>query len=245
MHPYIILISVNITPYGRIFIQMSKEYHYSYPHPAITTDIVVFTISGGRLKLLLIKRGQEPYRNLWALPGGFLESDEELSECAQRELREETGLEGIYLEQLYTFGKPGRDPRERVVSVVYLALAPPLEHPPEAASDAVAAIWHSQDDLPVLAFDHADIIALARKRLLSKLNYSSIALQFLPDTFTLSELQKVYEIVGGEQLDKRNFRKQITSMGVIEETDDLRRNGSHRPARLYRAVCRDHVQFIK
>ncbi len=224
---------------------MRKEYHYSYPHPAITTDIVVFTISSGGLKLLLIKRGQEPYRGLWALPGGFLEPDEGLSECAQRELREETGLEGVYLEQLYTFGKPGRDPRERVVSVAYLALTPPREQPPEAASDAVAAVWHSPDDLPPLAFDHTGIIAIARKRLLSKLNYSSIALQFLPDTFTLSELQKVYEIVGSEQLDKRNFRKQITSMGVIEETDDQRRNGSHRPARLYRAVCRNHVQFIK
>ncbi|MCP3671301.1 MAG: NUDIX hydrolase [Gammaproteobacteria bacterium] len=223
---------------------MSKEYHYSYPHPAITTDIVVFTISDGGLKLLLIKRGQEPYQGSWALPGGFLEPNEGLSECAQRELREETGLKDIYLEQLCTFGEPERDPRERVVSIAYLALMPTPEQP-EAASDAVAAIWYSLDDLPALAFDHADIIALARKRLLSKLNYSSIALQFLPDTFTLSELQKVYEIVGSEQLDKRNFRKQITSMGVIEETDNLRRNASHRPARLYRAVCRDHVQFIK
>ncbi len=221
---------------------MTQEYHYRYPRPAVTTDIVLFTISCGILKLLLIKRGQGPHEGSWALPGGFLEPDEDLSECARRELQEETGLQGIYLEQLYTFGKPGRDLRERVVSVAYLALTPPLEQPPEAASDAVATHWYSAENLPPLAFDHADIIALARGRLLSKLDYSGIALQFLPETFTLSEIQKVYEIVRSEQLDKRNFRKQITGMDLIEETGDQRRNGSHRPARLYRAVCRNQTQ---
>jgi len=224
---------------------MNREYSYRYPHPAVTTDIVVFTISDGALKLLLIKRGQAPHKGAWALPGGFLEPEEDLSECAQRELREETGLENIYLEQLYTFGKPGRDPRERVVSVAYFALVPTLDTTPVAASDAVAIGWHAMDKIPPLAFDHSEIMSMALKRLLSKLNYSSIAFQFLPEAFTLSEAQKVYEIVRNEKLDKRNFRKQITNLGLIEETGDQRRNGHHRPARLYRAVCRSKVQLIK
>ncbi len=224
---------------------MVMKYSYRYPHPAITTDIAVFAIIGEILKLLLIKRGQDPYRDTWALPGGFLEPDEELHQCAQRELQEETGLEAIYLEQLYTFGAPERDPRERVVSVAYFALMPTADNTPQAASDAAAARWYSMDNLPTMAFDHNVIADMAHKRLLSKLNYSSIAFQFLPETFTLSELQKVYEIVRNEKLDKRNFRKQITHMGLIKETGDQRRDGNHRPARLYRATCRNQIQFIR
>jgi 8-oxo-dGTP diphosphatase len=224
---------------------MSDMYSYRYPHPAVTTDIVVFTIADGSLKLLLIKRGQEPYKGVWALPGGFLEPDEGLKECAQRELREETGLEGLYLEQLYTFGQPGRDPREQVVSVAYLALVSSARVTPKAASDAASAGWHGINQLPPLAFDHGEITAMAHRRLLSKLNYSSIALQFLPETFTLSEVQEVYEIVRNERLDKRNFRKQIIGLGLITETGAQRRNGNHRPARLYRAVCRSNVQLTK
>lgn len=216
---------------------MSNEYIYKYPHPAVTTDIVVFTISGEALKLLLIQRGQNPYRGAWALPGGFLEPEEDLEECARRELREETGLQNLYLEQLFTFGKPMRDPRERVVSVAYFALAPSIDNQPKAASDAADAAWYSLDSLPPLAFDHTKIIAMAKNRLVSKLEYSSIAFRFLPETFTLSEAQEIHEIVRGEQLDKRNFRKQITGMGLIEETGNQRRDGNHRPARLYRATC--------
>jgi len=224
---------------------MVKEYSYKYPHPAITTDIVVFAIIDETLKLLLIKRGQDPYKDTWAIPGGFLEPGEELHQCAQRELQEETGLEGVYLEQLYTFGAPERDPRERVVSVVYFALMPAAGNTPQAASDAASVKWLSMDNLPPLAFDHNAIVAMAHQRLLSKLNYSSIAFQFLPDTFTLSEVQKVYEIVRNEKLDKRNFRKQITHMGMIKETGNQRRDGNHRPARLYRATCRNQIQFIR
>ncbi len=223
---------------------MSMEYRYKHPHPAVTTDIVVFTISDGALKLLLIKRGQEPYKGTWALPGGFLEPNEDLSQCAQRELQEETRLQNIYLEQLYTFGNPERDPRERVVSVAYYALVPIMDNLPVAGSDATAVSWYPMDKLPPLAFDHVEIVNLAQKRLLSKLNYTSIAFQLLPETFTLSEVQTVYEIVRNEKLDKRNFRKQITKLGLLEDTGELRRNGSHRPARLYRAVCRNKVQLI-
>lgn len=223
----------------------SKKYRYHYPHPAITADVVVFTISDNKLKLLLIKRGQDPYKEFWAIPGGFLELDEGLEECAKRELREETGLDHIYLEQLYTFGHPKRDPRERVVSVAYYALIPTSGNELQPADDAVSAAWFDIDKLPTLAFDHSEIINMAYKRLASKLDYSTIGFRLLPENFTLSEAQHVYEIIRNDKLDKRNFRKQITRSGLIEETGQHRSNGRHRPARLYRTTGRNRVQFIK
>jgi 8-oxo-dGTP diphosphatase len=221
-------------------------FSYAYPHPAVTTDVVVFTIRDQRLNVLLIRRANPPFQGQWALPGGFLDIDEDLDACAARELHEETGLAGVYLEQLYTFGATGRDPRERVISVTYYALVPQNAlAPPRAASDAAAVGWHDFEQLPALAFDHAEIAALAHRRLVSKLDYSSIALQFMPDTFTLSELQGVYEILLNQRLDKRNFRKRILSLGLIEETGGQRRNGKHRPAREYRARHPKRVEIIK
>lgn len=217
-------------------------YPYRYPHPALTTDVVVFSIYDDKLKLLLIKRGQDPHKGSWAIPGGFLEIDEGLKECARRELKEETGLEDIHLEQLHTFGKPGRDPRERVVSVAFYAIAPAAGKEPLAGSDAIDVAWFSIDQLPQLAFDHSDIISLAHKRLILNLNCSAIAFRFLPETFTLSEAQKVYEIISNNRLDKRNFRKSITNSGLIKETEAMRRDGNHRPARLYRLVDHNRIQ---
>jgi 8-oxo-dGTP diphosphatase len=219
---------------------------YDYPHPAVTTDVVVFTLREQRLHLLLIRRVNPPYADMWALPGGFLDIDEDLDRCAARELAEETGLSGLFLEQLYTFGRPDRDPRDRVISVAYYALLP--EHrlsEPHAASDAAAVGWFPVDELPPLAFDHGDIIRLAHQRLVAKLDYSNIALQFMPETFTLSELQRVYESVRGEALDKRNFRKHIMARGQIEETGGQRRSGKHRPAREYRIKQPDRVEYTK
>lgn len=218
---------------------------YRYPHPAITTDVVVFTLSEQRLKLLLIKRAGEPHSGMWALPGGFLDIHEDLDACAKRELEEETGLQDVYLEQLYTFGKPDRDPRERVISVTYYALVRADRMQIKAASDAADVKCFSLEDLPELAFDHHKIIQLAHRRLVAKLNYSTIAFQFMPDTFTLSELQAVYEILLNEKLDKRNFRKRMLALGQIEETGELRRNGKHRPARVYRVKNPDRVEIIK
>jgi ADP-ribose pyrophosphatase YjhB (NUDIX family) len=218
-----------------------KEYCYEYPHPAVTSDVVVFTISSNKLKLLLIERGQDPYKGFWAIPGGFLESEEDLEQCARRELREETGLSDLYLEQLYTFGQPKRDPRERVVSVAYYALVPASGNSPQPASDAVSAAWFGLDELPTLAFDHAEIVKMAHKRVVSKLDYSTIALRLLPETFTLGEAQRVYEIIRNHKMDKRNFRKQITRTGLIEETGEQRSDGNHRPARLYRTTGRNRV----
>ena len=223
-----------------------ETFSYPYPHPAVTTDVVVFTIRDERLSILLVKRANPPYQGEWALPGGFLAIDEDLDACAARELREETGISGVYLEQLYTFGATHRDPRERVISVTYYALVPQdALATPRAASDAADVGWHPFEKLPELAFDHADIIAMAHQRLVAKLDYSTIAFQFMPETFTLSELQCVYEVLLNQSLDKRNFRKRILSLDLIEETGKLRRSGKHRPAREYRAKHPKRVEIIK
>jgi 8-oxo-dGTP diphosphatase len=220
-------------------------YSYQYPHPAVTTDVALFTLREQQLQLLLIKRGNEPHAGSWALPGGFLEIDEDLEECAKRELEEETGISGVYLEQLYTFGNPKRDPRERVISVTYYALTPSNRLQLKASSDAADAAWFSLERLPELAFDHDEIIELARNRLAAKMTYSTIAFQFMPETFTLSELQSVYEILRNEPLDKRNFRKWMLSLDLIQETGEMRRNGSHRPAKTYRVKNPDRVEIIR
>ena len=223
----------------------SGPYCYPYPHPAVTTDVVVFTIREGRLQLLLIRRSGEPFEGHWALPGGFLDIDEDLELCAKRELAEETGVAGVYLEQLYTFGRPGRDPRERVISVAYYALVPSEKLALRPASDATEAAWFPVADLPPLAFDHDEIISTAHERLVAKLDYSTIAFQFLADTFTLGELQEVYETLVDAELDKRNFRKWALALEQIEETGELRRRGRHRPARVYRLKHRDRVDVIR
>lgn len=210
------------------------KFCYDYPHPALTTDIALFTIRDDQLAILLIRRGGEPFKGCWALPGGFVDPDECLEDCALRELAEETGITGVYLEQLYTFGKPDRDPRERIVSVAYYALAPCEVLAPVAGSDAAAVCWFNLDALPALAFDHAHIIELAQQRLRAKLDYSTVAFGLMTETFTLGELQKVYETIRGEALDKRNFRKHILALGLVMETGASRRVGNHRPAKLYR-----------
>lgn len=220
-------------------------YQYEHPHPAVTVDVVVFTIRDRKLKLLLVRRGGEPYRGKWALPGGFIQMDEGLDAAAKRELQEETGVSGVFLEQLYTFGEPKRDPRERVITVAYYALIPSDKLQLRAASDAEAVGWFAMDELPKLAFDHAEIVSTAHQRLVAKLDYSTIAFAFMPKKFTLSELQEVYEIIRQEEIDKRNFRKWILSLNQIEETDEERRGGIHRPAMLYRAKHPGRVTIIK
>jgi 8-oxo-dGTP diphosphatase len=220
-------------------------YQYEYPHPAVTTDIVIFTIRDGRLKLLLIRRGAEPFKGKWALPGGFVGIDESLEDGARRELEEETGVSGVWLEQLYSFGAPDRDPRERVITVAYYALIPSDRLEIRAATDAEAVGWFAMEELPELAFDHPKIVAMAQERLAAKLDYSTIAFQFMPARFTLSELQRVYEIILGEEIDKRNFRKWVLALEQIEETGEQRREGAHRPAMLYRVREPGEVKIIK
>lgn len=220
-------------------------YCYEYPHPAVTTDVVVFAIRNDRLEFLLIKRASEPYQGHWALPGGFVDIDEDLNACALRELEEETGITGVYLEQLCSVGTPRRDPRERVISVVYFAVLAEDKLEARAASDAAAVAWFSVRDYPRLAFDHNMIVQKAHHRLAAKLSYSTIALQFMPRRFTLSQLQRVYELILGEELDKRNFRKRVLSMDCLKEDGGLLNGGKHRPAKLYQAKQPDRVDFVR
>lgn len=220
-------------------------YQYEYPHPAVTADVVIFTVREKKLKLLLVERAGEPYRGRWALPGGFVRLDEDLEAAARRELEEETGVSGVYLEQLYTFGRVDRDPRERVITVAYYALIPSDKVELKAATDAEAVGWFGLDELPPLAFDHDEIVTMAHQRLSAKLDYSTIAFQFMPEKFTLSELQEVYEIILRQEMDKRNFRKWILALERIEETDEERRGGIHRPAKLYRVKHPGVVEIIK
>ena len=206
---------------------------------------MVFTIRANQLGVLLIQRGIDPFRGRWALPGGFVLADESLEACAQRELREETGLDGIYLEQLFTFGAPDRDPRGRVLSVAYFALVPSDRLELKAGSDAANTAWFPMASLPQLAFDHQEILSVARERLVAKLEYSTIGLLFMPDEFTLSDVQSLYEAISGKPRDKRNFRKWFLSLGVIEETGALKADGAHRPAKLYRRTHDKRVQVIR
>ncbi len=195
--------------------------------------------------LLLVKRAHEPFAGAWALPGGFVGIDENLETSALRELEEETGVTGVYLEQLHTSGEPDRDPRGRVISVAYYALTPSDRLYIHAASDAKAVAWFALEDLPPVAFDHEKIVNMAHRRLVAKLDYSTIAFQFMPEMFTLSELQAVYQIILGEELDKRNFRKGVLAMSCLQRTSERRRNGNHRPAQLYRLKSPGRVEFIK
>ena len=220
-------------------------YTYRYPHPAVTTDIVIFTIRQDELKVLLIKRALPPHKNEWALPGGFIKLEESLEEGARRELEEETGVTGVFLEQLYTFGEPQRDPRERVITVAYYALVPSDKFEVRAGSDAEGVSWFGMQELPYLAFDHREILKMAHERLRAKLDYSTIAFQFMPKDFTLSELQHVYEVILREKIDKRNFRKRILSLNLIKETGKDKREGAHRPAKLYRVKNPNRIDFIK
>jgi 8-oxo-dGTP diphosphatase len=205
----------------------------AYARPSVTTDVVIFTLRDADLQVLLIRRRNPPFQGMWAIPGGFVGIDESLEEAALRELEEETGVQDVYLEQLYTFGDPGRDPRGRVITVAYFVLVPAPAIDPRAGDDAVEARWWSMHDLPPLAFDHARILAYALKRLRYKLEYTAVGFELLPEPFTLSELQAAYEVILGEALDKRNFRRKILSAGIIEETGRYRA-GEGRPAKLYR-----------
>ncbi len=203
-----------------------------YPHPSVTVDVVIFTLREDDLQVLLIKRAHPPCEGMWAIPGGFVDVGESLEKAALRELEEETGVREVYLEQLYTFGDPGRDSRGHVITVAYFALVPVSAIDPRAGSDAAETGWWSVYDLPSLAFDHADILSYALERLRYKLEYTAVGFELLPETFVLSELRTAYEIILGEKLDKRNFRRKILGAGVIEESGE-RRIGDGRPAKLY------------
>lgn len=213
---------------------------YRYPRAALTVDCVVFGFDEGALKILLIRRGIDPFKNCWALPGGFVKPEETLDEAALRELEEETGLKNVYLEQLYTFGAIDRDPRERVISVAYFALVRRADHLPAAATDADEAGWFDAAETPDLAFDHSEILSTALQRLRGKIRWQPIGFELLPEKFTLTKLQDLYEAILGRELDKRNFRKKLLALDLLIPLEETTTAGSRRPAQLFRF---DHRKY--
>ena len=208
---------------------------YNYPRPALTVDCIVFGLDAElELKIMLIKRDISPFQGEWAIPGGFVRMDETLEQAALRELREETGIHDVFLEQLYTFGDLERDPRDRTITVSYYALINLVEQEIQAATDASEANWFRISEIPKLAFDHDRILQTAIARLRSKIRYEPIGFELLPQKFTLTQLQRLYETVLDRQLDKRNFRKKILSMDLLIDTNELEQGVSHRAAKLYR-----------
>jgi len=205
---------------------------------AVTVDLVVLTLRDGELQVLLVERGAEPWRGRWALPGGFVRPDEGLDAAAARELVEETGVRDVpgHLEQLASYGDPDRDPRMRVVSVAYLALAPDLPEP-HAGTDAARAAWVpvAEAQRRPLAFDHARVLADGVERARAKLEYSPLAAAFCGEEFTVADLRRVYEAVWGRRLDPRNFHRKLTGVpGLLVDTGRTRAEGRGRPATLYR-----------
>ena len=221
------------------------SYKYEYARPALTVDCVVFGLDEEGLKVLLIERGLAPFRGNWALPGGFVHVDESIDDAALRELQEETGLKKVFLEQLFTFGSLGRDPRERVVTVAYYALVQLSNHQVQAATDAREALWFAVDDLPKLAFEHNQILDMAHERLQAKVRYQPIGFELLPKKFTLRQLQSMYETILDRDLDKRNFRKKILGMGVLTELAEVEADVAHRAARLYRFDKTEYRRLTK
>jgi len=198
----------------------------------VAVDIVVFTVQEQALKVLLIERGIAPFKGRYALPGGFVLAKETLEKAAFRELFEETGTRDVYLEQLYTFGDPDRDPRGRVVTVAYYALVPTDKSPLLAGTDAAAAGWYPVLALPSLAFDHAKIVEYAVDRLRNKLEYTNLGFQLLPTKFTLSALQALHEAILGKPLDKRNFRRKVLGLGLVKPLKEMQATG-RKPAQMF------------
>lgn len=215
-------------------MKKTKFVEKTFTHPIPAVDVVIFSIKEKSLQLLLIKMIKKPYLGHWALPGGLVRTEESVDEAAQRSLLTKTGLRDIYLEQLYTFGQPDRDPLGRVVSIAYFALIPDTDI--ELISDARygGVEWHSVDDLPPLAYDHKHIVKVAIDRLRAKLAYTNIIRQLLNREFTMSELQEAYEVILGEKLDKRNFQKKIHALGLVKKTGTQKKQGPSRPAALYK-----------
>jgi 8-oxo-dGTP diphosphatase len=220
-----------------------RGYRYEWPRPGVTVDIALFTVAGAlnalRLQVLLIERDEEPWRGMWALPGGFVRENEDLSAAALRELREETGIPEAYLEQVEAVGTPGRDTRGHIITIAYVGLVEGNRYPLIARGDARAARWLDIVDttsLPTLAFDHGDLLDRALRHLRRRLGEAPLCSELLPESFTLSELQALTEAILGRRLDRRNFRRQVLDAGLVEPAKGTRHQGGHRPAQLFHFV---------
>lgn len=218
---------------------------YEYPRAALTVDCVVFGFDGEGLKLLLIERGLEPFKGRWALPGGFVGVEEELEDAARRELKEETGITAVVLEQFQTFGAVNRDPRERVVTVAYFALTRLEDHRPHAATDARQAVWFNCGELPKLAFDHQVVIQRALEHLRQRVRLEPVGFHLLSAKFTLTQLQCLYETVLGRDIDTRNFRKRVVAMELVVPLKRQFQRGRQRPAQLYRFDSKQYEKLKK
>ena len=201
----------------------------------VTTAVVIFTMKDDKRKVLLVKRAHEPFKSKGALPGGYVRISETLDDAALRILKEKTNVQNIYLEQLYTFGDPLRHPTSRVITCAYFALirSDDIVLSFEENTEITEVKWHPVNSLPALAFDHKEIIEYSLKRTRERLEFCPIAFQLLPQKFTLTELQKAYEMILMKKLDKRNFRKKFLSLAILKELDEYTKSGSKRPARLY------------
>jgi len=222
---------------------------YKYPRPALAVDCVVFGYDpGSGLQVILVRRGEPPFPDQWALPGGHVEEGETLETAASRELDEETGARVSYLEQLYTFADPGRDPRGWVVSVAYYALVRTTDYELQGGDDAIEARWFPVKQAlkkGFLVFDHTDILRMALERLRGKIRYAPIGFNLLPPSFSIGTLRQLYEVVLGRPLNKSNFQKRIRKLGVLVESDDMQENVSHRPAKLYRFSKRAYDKAVR
>ncbi|MBS1636680.1 MAG: NUDIX hydrolase [Bacteroidetes bacterium] len=214
-------------------MKQNTRHTYEFPRPALATDCVIFGFDGGELKLLLTEREKEPFRNKWALPGGFVFIEETTEACAKRILFEKAGVKHVFIEQLYTFSEPDRDPRERIVSVAYFALVNKHQYDVIAGRDTLKAEWFEISNLPKLAFDHGKMVKMAIQRLKGKVSYQPIGFELLDEKFTLSQLQTLYEAILGNPIDKRNFRKKILGMGLLTELNEKEKNVARKAARYY------------
>ena len=202
------------------------KYKYKYPHPAVTTDCVIFGFDGTKLQVLLVERGIEPYKGKWAFPGGFIKMDESCEKSAKRELQEETGLTGAYIEQFHTFSEPDRDPRERVITVAYYALV--RKQDVKGGDDAAQAAWFTLDKIPQLAFDHDRILREAMKCLRERIHFKLIGKELLPEKFTFKELQLLYEAILDVKFDRRNFYKKMLHLEILTQLEETKSTSSKR-----------------
>ena len=219
----------------------TKLYTYKYPHPAVTADCVIFGFDGIGIKVLLIQRGIEPFKGKWAFPGGFIQMDETVEECAKRELEEETGLKNASVEQFHTFSDVNRDPRERVITVAHYALVRLSEV--KGGDDAALAQWFAMNEVPSLAFDHERILRMAVKCLKERICFEPIGFELLPEVFTMTELQNLYEAILEVKFDRRNFYNKMLKLGILSAAAPRSAEASRRTPTKYRFNAEKYAEL--